>query len=146
MEPNFSDGVDKEKLRREVETLYKTGWELDEEKIGLVKTYPFKTYTKCLVREAHRMLFRAFVENPQDFLLKIGIKSKTRNHHSTMTIVSASTRIPLRLNILTFMQKPRSVQVHWTTHNPHGLSDKDIGMAKYCDDEAQEIGTENTSL
>jgi 4a-hydroxytetrahydrobiopterin dehydratase len=31
--------------------------------------------------------------------------------------------------------------VHWTTHHPRGLSDKDAFMARYCDERAKEIGT-----
>ena len=31
-------------------------------------------------------------------------------------------------------------QVRWTTHNPEGLSGKDVGMAKFCDDVAREKG------
>jgi len=30
--------------------------------------------------------------------------------------------------------------VCWTTHNPHGLSDKDILMAKYSDEQAECLG------
>jgi hypothetical protein len=52
METKFSDGTEKDQYVGEVETLLTHGWELDEEKIGLIKTYYFKTYTKCLVREA----------------------------------------------------------------------------------------------
>jgi 4a-hydroxytetrahydrobiopterin dehydratase len=33
------------------------------------------------------------------------------------------------------------VKVHWTTHKPPGLSEKDTFMARYCDDVAKEIGT-----
>jgi 4a-hydroxytetrahydrobiopterin dehydratase len=32
------------------------------------------------------------------------------------------------------------VDVHWTTHNPRGLSSKDIAMAQHCDEGAQLMG------
>jgi 4a-hydroxytetrahydrobiopterin dehydratase len=32
------------------------------------------------------------------------------------------------------------VIVRWTTHNPAGLSDKDVDMARFCDLKAAEIG------
>ena len=30
--------------------------------------------------------------------------------------------------------------VRWTTHNPEGLSEKDVEMARYCDEVAAEKG------
>ncbi|KAA8899026.1 transcriptional coactivator/pterin dehydratase, partial [Sphaerosporella brunnea] len=33
-----------------------------------------------------------------------------------------------------------TVRVRWTTHNPKGLSDKDVEMAKFCDEKAAEVG------
>jgi hypothetical protein len=44
-------------------------------------------------------------------------------------------------NELTNLQTYGSLTVQWTTHNPHGLSNKDTIMAKYCDEEAKSIGT-----
>jgi 4a-hydroxytetrahydrobiopterin dehydratase len=32
------------------------------------------------------------------------------------------------------------VIVRWTTHNPPGLSDKDVEMARFCDLKAAEVG------
>ncbi|KAH7400757.1 pterin 4 alpha carbinolamine dehydratase-domain-containing protein [Phaeosphaeria sp. MPI-PUGE-AT-0046c] len=32
------------------------------------------------------------------------------------------------------------VTVEWTTHNPEGLSSKDVEMAEFCDRSAHEIG------
>ncbi|KAL7274730.1 hypothetical protein RUND412_002355 [Rhizina undulata] len=32
------------------------------------------------------------------------------------------------------------VTIRWTTHNPRGLSDKDLDMAKFCDEKAKELG------
>lgn len=31
-------------------------------------------------------------------------------------------------------------EIRWTTHNPEGLSSKDISMARFCDEAAQEAG------
>ncbi|KAF4151602.1 hypothetical protein CNMCM6936_004003 [Aspergillus lentulus] len=33
-----------------------------------------------------------------------------------------------------------SVDVHWTTHNPRGLSSKDIAMAQHCEEGAELMG------
>jgi 4a-hydroxytetrahydrobiopterin dehydratase len=32
------------------------------------------------------------------------------------------------------------VHIRWTTHRPEGLSSKDIGLAKICDEKAAEFG------
>ncbi|PWW72980.1 transcriptional coactivator/pterin dehydratase [Tuber magnatum] len=32
------------------------------------------------------------------------------------------------------------VTIRWTTHNPEGLSYKDVEMAKFCDDKGTELG------
>lgn len=49
MEPKFSAGVDKDQLTGKVEALLRNNWTLDEDRMGLQKTYYFKTYTKCMV-------------------------------------------------------------------------------------------------
>ncbi|KAL1960153.1 hypothetical protein VTO42DRAFT_8696 [Malbranchea cinnamomea] len=105
-EPAFSEGSDRQQLMGEVQELLQNGWQLDAERMGLSKLYYFKTYTKCL-----------------DFSQVVGIRSKSKNHHSTMTIKSGS------------------VHIHWTTHFPRGLSGKDTAMARYCDEQARLIGT-----
>lgn len=51
MEPIFAEGVDREQALPRTQALLDQGqWKLDEERMGLLKTYYFKTYTKCLVR------------------------------------------------------------------------------------------------
>ncbi|KAI5815273.1 pterin 4 alpha carbinolamine dehydratase-domain-containing protein [Pyronema omphalodes] len=37
------------------------------------------------------------------------------------------------------------VRIRWTTHNPKGLSDKDIEMARFCDLKAVEVGAKSMS-
>ena len=32
------------------------------------------------------------------------------------------------------------MHVHWTTHEPPGLSEKDVFMARYCDEQAGLVG------
>jgi hypothetical protein len=45
----FSEGSDGSKFLEETNTLLETGWRLDEDQMGVQKTYYFKTYTKALV-------------------------------------------------------------------------------------------------
>ncbi|KAF2835003.1 hypothetical protein M501DRAFT_942880 [Patellaria atrata CBS 101060] len=103
--PQFSSGADKSAMAEEVSALLDAEWKLSDDRIGIEKTYYFKTYTKVLVC----------------YLYSEACTSK--NHHSEMLLKSGS------------------VHIHWTTHNPHGLSEKDTFMAKYCDEQARTIGT-----
>ncbi|KAF2752476.1 hypothetical protein EJ05DRAFT_515614 [Pseudovirgaria hyperparasitica] len=60
----------------------------------------------------------ASYRNVKFLSLEIMSRSQVRNHHPVLTTT-----------------------VHWTTHNPPGLTEKDTYMAKYCDDAAETIGT-----
>ncbi|PLB40230.1 4a-hydroxytetrahydrobiopterin dehydratase [Aspergillus candidus] len=56
------------------------------------------------------------------FVNVIASHSATKKHHATMTV------------------RIGSVDVHWTTHHPRGLTEKDIGMARVCEDAAELMG------
>ena len=86
MAPKISEGQDKSKLITEAKALTENGWALDDREMGVRKTYHFKTYTKALVGSLSR-LFNARADNFQDFLFTVGVRSKSNNHHSVMTIV-----------------------------------------------------------
>jgi len=49
MQPKITEGQDESKLMAEAKALLDSGWALDEEEMGVKKTYYFKTYTKALV-------------------------------------------------------------------------------------------------
>ena len=49
MQPKISEGQDENKLIAEAKALVENGWTLDDEEMGVKKTYHFKTYTKALV-------------------------------------------------------------------------------------------------
>ncbi|OAL54139.1 transcriptional coactivator/pterin dehydratase [Pyrenochaeta sp. DS3sAY3a] len=104
-----SDGADADAIRLQVESLQGNGWDLVDNNM-LKKTYCFATYTKVM-----------------DFHTVIGVRSKSTNHHPTMTT------------------DYNSLTVQWTTHEPRGLSEKDIKMAKYSDEVASEIKTVDPS-
>ncbi|EFQ96905.1 pterin-4-alpha-carbinolamine dehydratase [Nannizzia gypsea CBS 118893] len=108
--PVVAPGVNESQAIDELRLLLKAGWALDERRCGIEKAYYFKTYTKC-----------------QDFFNTVAIRSKAKNHHSTMTI------------------KAGSVHVHWTTHHPRGLTLLDTVMARYCDEQSASIGTVDQS-
>ena len=101
MAPKFSAGMDEARLTTQIDALLKAGWALDKEETGLVKTYYFHLYSRCL-----------------DLVQIVGIRCKSTKHHPEMTIRNGS------------------VTIHWHTHHPSGLSDKDLLMAQFCDEEA----------
>lgn len=105
-QPRYVPAEDEKTIQSGWEEVRDAQWQLDEQRMGLSKTFFFKTYTKAL-----------------DFVHVVGVKTKTQNHHPTVTIEGRG-----------------SVTYHWTTHVPRGLSQKDIVMAQYCDTQAQEIG------
>ncbi|EED14080.1 MFS monocarboxylate transporter, putative [Talaromyces stipitatus ATCC 10500] len=105
--PIFAESENPEQLSAPLQSLLdEKQWTLGEGRMMIAKTYYFKTYTKCL-----------------DFVLVVGIRSKSKNHHPTITLKSGS------------------VSIHWTTHFPRGLTRKDVDMAQYCDQQAASIGT-----
>ena len=76
-----------------------------------------------------------------DFASVIGVRSKSKNHYLVMIIVRF-TLFPQCPELgLHFFQQTGSIDVHWTTHHPRGLSDKDTFMARYCDEQARLVGT-----
>ncbi|GLI75738.1 hypothetical protein PoHVEF18_004000 [Penicillium ochrochloron] len=56
------------------------------------------------------------------FVNLIASESSVKKHHPTMTV------------------RFGSVDVHWTTHHPRGLTQKDIAMARHCDNGAGLMG------
>ncbi|PKS08951.1 hypothetical protein jhhlp_003564 [Lomentospora prolificans] len=65
--------------------------------------------------------FKTFAKT-WDFMTAVSLQCKLKNHHPEWSNVYNTTFI------------------RWTTHNPKGLSDKDILLAAICDDLAQAFG------
>ena len=86
MKPKITEGQEKSRVTSEAEALLDNGWILDDEEMGVKKKYHFKTYTKVLVRGLSR-IFTILADTLQDFVHVIGVRSKSKNHHSVMIIV-----------------------------------------------------------
>ncbi|KAL4910086.1 hypothetical protein BDW74DRAFT_173555 [Aspergillus multicolor] len=104
-ELQIAEGFDPEQLRPTLNELQGQGWRLDDGKIGIQKTFYFRSYFKAV-----------------SFLNAVASQSATKKHHATMTI------------------RFGSVDVHWTTHHPRGLTDKDTSMAQFCEQAATLMG------
>merc|ERR1712000_265491 len=57
-----------------------------------------------------------------DFMTAVSLQCKIKNHHPEWSNVYNTTFI------------------RWTTHNPPGLSEKDVVMVRFCDEKAGECG------
>lgn len=71
---------------KEVRSLLQNGWKLDAENESIIKKFHFKTFTKCLVSSSFILPTRS--KALQDFVQIVGIRSKSRNHHPSMGVVS----------------------------------------------------------
>ncbi|KAI2741984.1 hypothetical protein DTO013F2_8647 [Penicillium roqueforti] len=103
--PLFAEGENSEQLTSDTKLLQEQRWALDDQRIGISKTFHFKSYFKAA-----------------SFVSSIASESSAKKHHPTMTLGIGT------------------VDVHWTTHRPRGLTHKDISMARYCDDLAKLMG------
>ncbi|ODA76282.1 hypothetical protein RJ55_08127 [Drechmeria coniospora] len=65
--------------------------------------------------------FKTFAKT-WDFMTAVSLQCKIKNHHPEWSNVYNSTFI------------------RWTTHNPPGLSEKDLGLAALCDTIAKDFG------
>ncbi|KAF8250798.1 transcriptional coactivator/pterin dehydratase, partial [Wilcoxina mikolae CBS 423.85] len=65
-------------------------------------------------------VFRGFAK-AMTFMNQVADECKVQNHH------------PEWANVY------NTVRIRWTTHNPKGLSDKDVEMARFCDMKAAEV-------
>lgn len=158
-QPIFAENVNPEELSVPLQSLLdEKQWSLDDEGKGVAKTYHFKTYTKCLVRSLSLIVLFSrsimfLVTNISALVIVPGLDASGRN---LQQIEESSSdyhrcRFPFHLfaieakNALLIMslgeQKAGSVHIHWTTHFPRGITQKDIDMAQYCDQQAALIGT-----
>ena len=52
LRPRFSEGQDESTMMAELKKLVKNGWKLDENEMGVQKTYHLKNYTKVTVGDS----------------------------------------------------------------------------------------------
>ncbi|OXV09906.1 hypothetical protein Egran_02331 [Elaphomyces granulatus] len=78
----FSAGEDEAKMKEELQSLQETGWILDEDCMGIKKTYYFKTYTKVLVT---RLLWNVNIE-----ITDRAIAGLSYGHRRTMQVQVSS--------------------------------------------------------
>ncbi|KAK0391123.1 hypothetical protein NLU13_0625 [Sarocladium strictum] len=65
--------------------------------------------------------FKTFAKT-WDFMTAVSLQCKLKNHHPEWSNVYNTTFI------------------RWTTHNPKGLTEKDVSLAALCDDLARDFG------
>ncbi|EAW18814.1 4a-hydroxytetrahydrobiopterin dehydratase [Aspergillus fischeri NRRL 181] len=134
----ISQGEDAEQVRGGLDRLLEKGWVLDGEGMGIQKTYYFRSYFKAVVGFLLIVVLRE-ISREADCLVGAELcecgcvaerDKEASSYHDCccdMLMVRGDKRIG-------------SVDVHWTTHNPRGLSSKDIAMAQHCEEGAQLMG------
>ncbi|THC88209.1 hypothetical protein EYZ11_012345 [Aspergillus tanneri] len=69
-EPQFAEGIDAGQLQYKVDALIEQGWKLDEDGMGVQKTFYFRSYFKAVA-----------------FVNVVASQSASQKHHPTMTVV-----------------------------------------------------------
>lgn len=133
MPPKISEGQDEAAITAGVDALLGEGWNLVNEN-QLEKTYAFKTYTKVSVKKTFKGYDRADAVGYAPCYCDEGQISKPSSYYDLRETLPRSCN-----DKLTNLQTMSTLKVIWTTHKPPGLSDKDIQMANYCDEQASYI-------
>ncbi|KAI2618857.1 transcriptional coactivator/pterin dehydratase [Hypoxylon sp. NC1633] len=108
--PKFSAGVGGQELERELEPLLASA--------GLGGRWALISTGEGLERS---FKFKTFTKT-WDFMTAVSLQCKLKNHHPEWSNVYNTTYI------------------RWTTHNPKGLSAKDVQLAAICDGLAKDFG------
>ena len=75
----LSSGADEGRLTTEAIALLDCKWALDEDHMGVWKTFDFPTYDKALVILSSQQ--PSLANTQQDFMTLVGIECKLKNHH-----------------------------------------------------------------
>ncbi|KAF5688417.1 pterin-4-alpha-carbinolamine dehydratase [Fusarium circinatum] len=123
-QPQFSAGTDAASVTPALKALTSEGgrWTLTKDGAALERQFKFKTFSKTWVSDLRILRSAVRVNSAQDFMTGVSLQCKIKNHHPEWSNVYNTTFI------------------RWTTHNPAGLSDKDISMAAECDALAEQLG------
>lgn len=88
----ISQGEDAEQVQGGLERLLENGWVLDGERMGIKKTFYFRSYFKAVVGFVLTVVLRERSREAdwlvQSFLNVVASQSATKKHHPTMTVVS----------------------------------------------------------
>ena len=88
----ISQGEDAEQVQGGLERLLENGWVLDGERMGIKKTFYFRSYFKAVVGFVLTVVLRERSREAdwlvQSFLNVVASQSATNKHHPTMTVVS----------------------------------------------------------
>jgi 4a-hydroxytetrahydrobiopterin dehydratase len=92
--------------------------ELPQRASKLLSAWHLSASKKCITRQ---YTFSSF-SKAWNFMTLVAEECKTKRHHPSWS------------NLY------NEVTIEWTTHNPEGLSIKDVEMAEFCDRVANDIG------
>ncbi|KKA27669.1 hypothetical protein TD95_001241 [Thielaviopsis punctulata] len=113
--PVYAAGEDAAALQPQVDRLLaESSWGLAAQGEALERAFKFKTFAKTWVP----------LTPPDgiDFMTAVSLQCKLKSHHPEWSNVYNTTFI------------------RWTTHNPRGLTAKDVALAQICDALAKDFG------
>ncbi|GKU02519.1 pterin-4-alpha-carbinolamine dehydratase family protein [Fusarium langsethiae] len=125
-QPRFSAGTDTASATPALNALLTSEggrWALAKDGTALERQFKFKTFGKTW-----------------DFMTGVSLQCKIKNHHPEWSNVSPFLYFNSYSQLTTGIKVYNTTFIRWTTHNPAGLSDKDITMATQCDALAAQLG------
>ncbi|EEQ31489.1 putative 4a-hydroxytetrahydrobiopterin dehydratase [Microsporum canis] len=116
----IADGQDTQTMLNEVmDLLIKNGglWELTPDGTGIERSIKFPTFKMAWASEIPDEIYRiSFANYMKAFMERVAAAAATYRHHPEWTNVY------------------NKVSIRWTTHQPKGLTELDVKLAKLCDD------------
>ncbi|PQE24276.1 pterin-4-alpha-carbinolamine dehydratase family protein [Rutstroemia sp. NJR-2017a BVV2] len=114
-QPQFSSNTENSRAQELVQPLLRGNggrWSLIDSGMGLERKFKFKTFKRTW-----------------EFMNVVAEECKVQKHHPEWSnILLPSSADTEEVYNTTF--------IRWTTHSPPGLSEKDLVMAKFCDEQA----------
>ncbi|KAL4729596.1 hypothetical protein ACLX1H_004016 [Fusarium chlamydosporum] len=126
VQPRFSAGTNAASVTPTLNALLISEggrWTLAKDGTALERQFKFKTFGKTW-----------------DFMTGVSLECKIRNHHPEWSNVSRFLLYNCCSQLTVQIKVYNTTFIRWTTHNPAGLSDKDVVMAVQCDALARQLG------
>ncbi|RYP81249.1 hypothetical protein DL769_002079 [Monosporascus sp. CRB-8-3] len=145
--PKFSAGSDEQALSRMLEPLLESAgrggrWTLTPSGEGLERSFKFKTFAKTW--DFMTAVSLHYVRSPYHYSQQPPLPPNAgttpfftchANPSKDYAYVTAQS-----MPKLTSMQVYNTTYIRWTTHNPQGMSAKDVELAAVCDGLARDFG------
>ncbi|KAK9364965.1 transcriptional coactivator/pterin dehydratase [Lipomyces kononenkoae] len=121
--PRFAEGTDRGEALPVLERLLnehnECRWRLTPDATGIHKKFRFKTFRSTWA-----------------FMNSVAEQCNAERHHPEWTNVRLISFTGPKKTSADFREIYNQVTITWTTHQPKGITIKDLRMAKFCDEQA----------